>query len=107
MGRDGRAPCRGTLFGAVEFAGNEPAVPGENGIGFRDAGYVLEGRATEPLANLSECGSLGIGKAHTGREARSQDAVFGGEIFVLEQQPLVHEAGDIGQQARPFVLLHC
>jgi hypothetical protein len=95
------------MFGAVEFAGNEPAVPGENRIGFSDAGYLLERRATEPLANISKGGSLGIGKAHTGREARSQDAVFGGEVFVLEQQPLVHEAGDIGQQARPFVVLHC
>ena len=95
------------MFGAVELPGNEPTVPGENCIGFRDAGYLLERGATEPLANVSECGSLGVGKAHTGREARSQDAVFGGEVFVLEQQSLVHEAGDIGQQARPFVFLHC
>src|SRR4030095_9717074 len=106
-GSDGGPPRRDALFGAVEFAGNEAAVPGENRIGFRDASCLLEGSATEPLANLSECGSLGIGKAHTDREARSQDAVFGGEVFVLEQQSLVHEAGDIGQQARPFVFLHC
>ena len=63
--------------------------------------------AAKPLADLSEGGSLGIGKAHTGRKVRSEDPILSCEVFILEQQPLVHEAGDIGQQARPFVVLHC
>ena len=28
------------------------------------------------------------------------------EVFVLEQQSLVHEAGDVGQQPSPFVVWH-
>ena len=95
------------MFGAVEFAGNEPAVPGEDGLGFGYAGHLLECAATEPLADLSEGRSFGIGKAHTCGEARSQDAVFSGEVFVLEQQLLVHEAGDVREQASPFVFVHC
>jgi len=73
------------VFGAVELAGNEPAVPGEDGLWFGYAGHVLERAATEPFTDLSEGRTFGIGKAHTGREARSQDTVFGGEVFVLEQ----------------------
>src|SRR5258705_5118459 len=91
---------------------NSPSAPKSGiamlygGIGFGDAGNLLESSATEPLADLTERGSLGIGKAHTGREARPQNAGFGGEVFVLEQQPLVHQAGDVRQQARPLVFLH-
>jgi hypothetical protein len=63
------------VFGAVEFAGNEPAVPGEDGIGFGDTGDLLERRATEPLADLSKGGALGIRKAHTGWKVRPEDAI--------------------------------
>ena len=85
VGRDTRAAGRSTEFGAVELAGNEAAVPGEDGIGFGDKGDLLEGTTTEPLADLSESGSLGIGKAHSGWKLRSQDAILSCEVFILEQ----------------------
>jgi hypothetical protein len=53
---------------AIKFPGDQPPVPGEDGIGFGDKGDLLEGTATEALADLSESGSLGIGKAHPGLE---------------------------------------
>jgi hypothetical protein len=93
------------VFRAVEFAGNEPAVPGEDGIGFGDTGHVLERRATEPLADLSQRGSLGIRKAHTGRKVRPEDSIFGGQILILEQEFLIDQAGDVRQEPSPFCCL--
>ena len=68
FGLDPGPARRTTEFGAVEFAGNEPPVPSEDGLGFGDTGDLLKRSATEPFADFSEGGSLGIRKAHTGRE---------------------------------------
>jgi len=68
------------VFGALEFAGNEAAVPDEDGIRFGDAGYLAEGSATEALADFSECRSLGIREAHACREVRPENPVFSDQI---------------------------
>ena len=70
--------------------------PGENGIGFRDASYLLEGQCDRSVCQSQRVWISRARKPHTDRKARSQDAVFGGGVFILEQQPLVHEAGDTG-----------
>jgi len=94
------------VFGAVEFAGNEPAVPGEDGIGFGDTGDLLERRATEPLADLSKGGALGIRKAYSGWKVRPEDAIFCDQILILEQQFLIDQAGDVRQEPSQFVVWH-
>jgi hypothetical protein len=66
VGRDARPAGRGTGFGAVEFAGNEPPVPGEDGIGSGDAGDLLKRSAAEPPTDLNEGGSFRIRQAHAG-----------------------------------------
>jgi hypothetical protein len=92
--------------GAIEFAGDPPPVPGKNGIGFGDTGDLVEGTATEPLADLSESGSLGIGKAHSGWKVRSQDAILRDEILILEQELLIDQPGHVRQQSSPLVVWH-
>ena len=52
--RDAGPAWSGAEFGAVKFAGNEPPVPGEEGIGFADTGDLLKCSATEPSADFSE-----------------------------------------------------
>ena len=94
------------MFRAVEFAGDEAAVPGEDGIGFGDTGHLLERSATEPLADLSKGGSLGIGKAHTSRKVRPEDPIFGDQILILQQEFLIDQAGDVRQEPSPFVVWH-
>ncbi len=44
--------------GAVKFAGNEPPVPGEDGIRFGDTGDLLKRSPAEPLADFSQGGSV-------------------------------------------------
>jgi hypothetical protein len=75
-------------------------------IGFGDTGHLLERSATEPLADLSKGGSLGIGKAHTVRKVRSEDSIFGDQILNLEQRFLIYQPGDVRQEASPFVVWH-
>ena len=77
FGCDAWPAWRSTEFGAVKFAGDEPPVPGEDGIGFGDTGYLLKRRPAEPLADFSEGRSLGIRKAHTGGKVGSENAILG------------------------------
>ena len=72
-------------FGGVELAGNEPPVPGENGVGLGDTGDLLKRSAAELHTDLSEGGSLGIGKTHTGGKVGPEDAILGCEVLILEQ----------------------
>jgi hypothetical protein len=95
-----------TEFGAVEFAGNEPPVPGEDGIGFGDTGDLLKRSPAEPLADFSEGGSLGIRKRHTGWKVTAENAILSCEVFILEQEFLIDQPGDVRQQPSPFVVWH-
>jgi hypothetical protein len=94
------------VFRAVEFAGYEAAVPGEDSFGFGDTGHLLECCATEPLADLGKGGSLGIGKPHTSRKVRPEDPIFGDQILILQQEFLIDQAGDVRQEPSPFVVWH-
>src|SRR5262245_27092981 len=54
------------------------------------------------MANLAECGSLGVRELRSTPQLGLQDAVFGGQIFVARQQLLVHRPRDVGQDPRPI-----
>ena len=52
--RDAGPAGRSTELGDIEFAGNQPPVPGEDGIGFGDTGDLLKRSTAEPLTDLSK-----------------------------------------------------
>jgi hypothetical protein len=106
FGLDSGSAWRRTEFGAVEFAGNESAVPGEDGIGFGNTGNLLKSSAAESLTDLSERGSFGIRKANTGGKVGSKDPILGCEVLILEQEFLINQPGDVRQQPSPFVVWH-
>src|SRR5215510_3628877 len=54
------------------------------------------------MANLAECGSLGVRELGASIQLGLQDAVFGGQIFVARQQLLVHRPRDVSQDPRPI-----
>jgi len=74
--------------------------------GFGDTGDLRERRATEPLAELSKGGALGIRKAHTSWKVRPEDAIFCDQILILEQEFLIDQAGDVRQEPSQFVVWH-
>src|SRR3954469_22254436 len=82
---------------AIEFAGNEAPVPGEDGIGLVDTGDLLKCSPAEPFADFSRGGSLGIRKAYTGGKVGSKDAILGCEVFILEQEFLIVQPGYVRQ----------
>jgi len=63
------------MFGAIELLGDEPSIPGQDGVGFGDTGDLLKCSPAEPLTNFSEGRSLGIQKAQTGAERLLGDSM--------------------------------
>lgn len=91
-------------MGAVELAGNEPAIPGQDGLRFGDQGHLRQIFAAETLADLSECAPLGIGEPELCGEVGAQDSVLGDEVFALEEEALIDQACHIREQSSPFVV---
>ena len=91
---------------SCRICGNQPAVPGGDGIWLGDTDDILERSAAESLADFSEGGSLRIRQADAGGKVSSENAILGCKVLILEQELLIDEAGDVGQQARPFVVCH-
>ena len=91
---------------SASVAGDEPAVPGKDRIGLGDTGHALERTTSESLGDLSEGGSFRIGKPHPDRKMRSEDPIFGSQIFILEQQHLIDHPIDVHQQSRRSVVRH-
>ena len=67
---------------------------------------LLKRSPAEPLADFSEGRSLGIRKAHTGGKVGAEDAILSCEVFILEQEFLIDQPGDVRQQPSPFVVWH-
>ena len=79
---------------------------GEDVIGFGDTGDLLECSPAKSFADFSEGRSLGIRKAHTGGKVSAEDAILSCEVFILEQEFLIDQPGDVRQQPSPFVVWH-
>jgi hypothetical protein len=58
--------------------------------------------AAQSMADFSQRGSLGVRKPQPPFQLSLQDAIFGRQIFIPRQQPLVHHPRDEGQDARPI-----
>ena len=104
-------PVRDAVFWSTpdiprRIAGNKPPIPGKDGIWLGDTGDLLKSRAAESLADLGEGGALGIREPHTGWKMSSEDAILRCQVLILEQELLIDQAGDVGQQASPFVVCH-
>ncbi len=73
-----------TLLGAIKFLGHQIAMPGQNRVGFNDVGNLRQGLFTQPLADLSQCSTLGVGEWHATLNPVSQNAIFGHEILISQ-----------------------
>jgi hypothetical protein len=63
-------------------------------------------RRTGSRADLSEGGSLEIRQADAGGKVSAENAILGCKVLILERELLIDLAGDVGQQASPFVVRH-
>ena len=68
---DSRTAGIGAVSGTVEFAGDQPPVPGQDCVWLGHAGYLCQRLASESLTDLGQSGPLHIGKPESrGRCAR-------------------------------------
>ena len=87
---------------AIEFAGDQRAVPGQDGVRPRHGCDLGENLAAQAMTDLAERGSLGVRELQPLVQLGLQDAVFDGRVFVPRQQLLLHRPRDVGQHARPI-----
>jgi hypothetical protein len=85
---------------AIEFAGDQLAVPGQDGVRAGHSCDLAENLAAQAMTDLAERGPLGVRELQSTFQLGLQDAVFGGQIFVPRQQLLVHRPRDVGQNPR-------
>ena len=88
---------RASVLRTIKLLGHESAVPDQNGVRRRNVSNLAESITAEPLANFGQSGSLLIGEPQAFGQMGSEDAILGGQIFVLEQQLLVHHTVHIRQ----------
>src|SRR5262245_18669706 len=89
------------MLRAIELARDEPSVPSQNGIRQSGSRYITECLAAQSTTNLSEPGSLGVRELRPTLQLASQDLVLSSEIFIPQQQLLVHRPADVGQDTCP------
>ena len=94
------------VLGAIELLGDQPSIPGQDGVGFGDAGDLSERFASQALPDLGEGGTLGIAQPQSRGQLRPQNTVLRGQIFILQQKLLVHRAGHVRQQSHPLLVPH-
>ena len=96
----------GAVLRAVELAGDQKAIPGEDGFGFRNTSHLRQPLPAEPLADFGERRALGIGKPDLTRDVGSENSILGAQVFALEEQALIYHGSHVRQQPCPVVVLH-
>ena len=100
---DSRSAPRFVYLGAVELLGYQFAIPGQDGVGFGDAGDLLQRFTTQALGDLGQRGPLTVGQSESPFDLRPQNSVLGHQVS--KQQFLIHQARHVREQADPVVFL--
>ena len=91
---------------AVELAGDQPTIPGEDGFGFRNTSHFCEPLPAESRADFGERRALGIGKPELTCDVGAENSIFGAQVFALKEQALIDQATHVRQQPCRVVVLH-
>ncbi len=81
---------------AIEFAGDELAIPAKDRVRPSDGGDVGQNLAAQAMTDLAQRASLGVREIRPTLQLRLEDAVLGGQILVPPQQLLVHRPRHVG-----------
>src|ERR1035437_2998663 len=96
-------PARGSPFlRAIELAGDEPSIPGQNGIRQGRIRHFAECLAAQSTANLAELRSLCVRELQPPLQLAPQNPVFSSQILIPQQQLLVHRPRNVGQDTCPL-----
>ena len=90
-------------MGTIELAGNEPPVPGEDGVWFGHAGHLLQSFTAESLPDLSKRVALRIRQPQPCWQVRPENSILRSQVLVLEEEFLVDQPCYIRQQTSPMI----
>src|SRR6266851_1200090 len=85
----GRTPWGLALLGAVKLLCDQCAMPGEDGVRFDDFRHFRQRLLPQLLADLGEGLALAIAQAYTTFDLVAQDAIFGHQVLIAQQQCLI------------------
>src|SRR4051812_31175272 len=103
---DARTSRVGAMPRAVELAGDQPTIPGEDGLRFRNTGYPRETLPPQPPADFGQVRALDVRKPQSSGNVGAQDSILRNQVFALEEQALIDQACYVRQQPCPVVVLH-
>ena len=83
------------MLRAVELAGNQTTIPGQDGIRFGNAGHFHQIFPAQAFSDLSQGRAFGVGEPQTPREVGAEDSILCDQVLALEEQALVHRASDV------------
>src|SRR5260221_2855727 len=101
------APYTSTEFRSIKFVCDELPIPAQNRIGLGRCRHVLQSLSTQAVSDLGQCRLFSFRKQQPTLDLTSQDAVLRRQIFVSQQEFLIHCSGDIGEQARKASWIPC
>jgi hypothetical protein len=73
---------------------HELAMPGEDGVGLRNRGYLCQSLLPEFVPQLGESCALGVGEWHPSVNLVAEDAVFRRQILIAQAEFLIDRARD-------------
>ena len=106
LSADSRSSRIGAVFGTIKLLGDQLAIPTQDGLRFRDQGDLLQRLTSEPLPDRGQRRSLRIGQSESGWQMRAKNPVLCNQVFILQQELLVHHPGNVRQQPRYLRFLH-
>ena len=86
---DARRSRVGAVPRAVELAGDQTTIPGEDGIRFRNTGHLRETLSPQSAANFGEGRALGIRKPQASGNVGAKDSILRNQVFALEEKALI------------------
>jgi hypothetical protein len=70
---------------SVEFASNEPSVPGEDGVGPGGSRHFAQCPTAKTEADFAERRPFCVGELQSPIHLGSQDSIFGGKVLVAQK----------------------
>jgi hypothetical protein len=72
------------MLRAVELAGDQTAIPSQDGFRLGNTGYLRQTLPPEPLADFGERRPFGVGKPQSSGGVGAKNSILRNQIFALE-----------------------
>jgi hypothetical protein len=87
-----------TMLRAVELAGNQTMILGQNGIWLGNTGHLRQMCSAQGLGDLGKCKPFSVSKLQALCDARAVNSILRNQVFALEERARsLYQAGDVRQ----------